>query len=193
MNFSKTIKKYYNEHKNERKEYRKIYQKENKNEISEYQKNYREEHKNDNEWKEYHKNYSKKWNQDNKERVYEKHKKYNEEHKDELTEYYKKWEENNKEKRKEQHKIYDAQKCIDPIEGDECTYGVLRTRKYRNKEKYKDIVPSEYIIKINNTLYMLFALYFAIKKSPYVDNYEQKYDISFIFIYFMLVRSKNIL
>ena len=145
-------KKYYNEHKEKFDKHRKIYQKEHKNEISEYQKNYREEHKDNDEWKEYHKNYAKKWYQDNKDVLYEKHKKYNKEHKEEQIQYHKKWEEDNKEKRKEQHRAYGLQKCIDPIyslEDNICTYSTLNMRKHRHPDLYKDVIPSQCIIKEN--------------------------------------------
>ena len=42
-----------------------------------------------------------------------------------------------------------ARMCIDPINGTTCTYGTLRSRKKRNKEKYKDIVPRDCIIEEN--------------------------------------------
>ena len=40
--------------------------------------------------------------------------------------------------------------CIDPINGTTCTYGTLRSRKKRNKEKYKDVKPIECLVKTEN-------------------------------------------
>lgn len=37
--------------------------------------------------------------------------------------------------------------CFDPIDNTFCTYNALRKRKWRNKEKYKNIILSECIIR----------------------------------------------
>ena len=50
------------------------------------------------------------------------------------------------EKGKSTRKAYNSQKCIDPINGKVCTYHALQSRKSRNKELYKDVIPSACII-----------------------------------------------
>ena len=87
--------------------------------------------------------YSRNYLKNNKEKVLAKKKKY----------YY----ENSKKKKKhylenkddilERKRIRDNQLCFDPKEENVCTYNTLYGRKYRNKEKYKDIIPKDCIIQ----------------------------------------------
>ena len=53
----------------------------------------------------------------------------------------------NKEQILNQQKEYNNQRCIDPMKGDECTLCALKRRIDRNKDLYKDIIPSNCIIK----------------------------------------------
>lgn len=46
-------------------------------------------------------------------------------------------------------KKYKSQQCYDPKRENFCTLGALIGRKYRNKEKYKDVNPKNCIIKDN--------------------------------------------
>ena len=40
------------------------------------------------------------------------------------------------------------QLCFDPKEENVCTYNTLYRRKYRNKEKYKDVILKDCVIPI---------------------------------------------
>jgi hypothetical protein len=52
------------------------------------------------------------------------------------------------EKGKASLKAFNSRKCFDPMNDyKECTYRALLTRKYRNKELYKDVIPSQCLIK----------------------------------------------
>lgn len=53
----------------------------------------------------------------------------------------------NKEYNYNRNKKYNSQMCYDPINKDYCTMNTLRGRKFRNKEKYKDIKLPNCIIK----------------------------------------------
>ena len=44
------------------------------------------------------------------------------------------------------------QLCFDPKEENVCTYNTLYGRKYRNKEKYKDVIPIDCVVK-NQSLF----------------------------------------
>lgn len=81
---------------------------------------------------------------------------------DEIREYDKKRYYKNKEKNSEKRKQYylenrdeivekqkarSNQKCYDPKENDFCSLQALQKRKRKDKEKYKDVIPSQCIIK----------------------------------------------
>lgn len=100
----RTLKEYYQDHKEEMKEYRE----EHKEEKKEYMKQYREEHKE--EIKEYKKEYDKQYYENNKEEKKEYAKQYRENNKDKIKEYKKQYRENNKDKIKEKKKQYYAKK-----------------------------------------------------------------------------------
>ena len=143
-------KKYHNEHKEERKEYDKKYYNEHKEKFDKHRKIYQKEHKN--EISEYQKNYAKKWYQDNKDVLYEKHKNITKNIKKNKFNIIRNGKKIIKKKRKEQHRAYGLQKCIDPIyslEDNICTYSTLNMRKHRHPDLYKDVIPSQCIIKEN--------------------------------------------
>ena len=111
----------------------KKYRKNNKEKISKYQKNYRKNNKN--KIKDYQHNYY----QNNK----FKKQTYYKEHIDEKQKYNKSYWENNKDK----IKIKNQQLCYDPIANNNCTLCALTCRKSKHKDKYKNIIPKECIIK----------------------------------------------
>ena len=49
----------------------------------------------------------------------------------------------------EKQKARSNQKCYDPKENDFCSLQALQKRKRKDKEKYKDVVPRDCIIKEN--------------------------------------------
>lgn len=78
------------------------------------------------------KTYKKGWNEKNKERNKETNKKWISKHKKRYSEY---------------QKSYTHQLCYDHIAQNGCTYETLRWRKRKNKDLYKNIKPSKYIIR----------------------------------------------
>ena len=92
---------------------------------------------------------SKKWYSENKERHKEWQKEWEENHKEERKEYQREWRKDNADKCRKNENERNARMCIDPTDGTKCLYGTLRSRKVRNKEKYKDVVPKDCIIKEN--------------------------------------------
>lgn len=100
--------------------------------VSKRKKKYRETHKEERSqyWSEYYKN--------NKERVDKTRKKYRDEHKEDCQKY-----------NHEYSEKYFKQLCYDPIKNDYPTLGALRGRIYNHKELYKNIIPTECIIKEN--------------------------------------------
>ena len=98
--------------------------------VSKRKKKYRETHKEERSqyWSEYYKN--------NKEQVDKTHKKYRDEHKEDYQKY-----------NHEYSEKYFKQVCYDPIKNDYPTLGALRGRIYNHKELYKNIIPTECIIK----------------------------------------------
>ena len=93
-----------------------------------------------------------------KKQISEQGKRYRESHKEEISKKGKIYRENNKEKIKKKNKEnYEKNKdkvsekgkqlCFDPIENKSCTLNALKCRKQRNKELYKDIAPTQCIIK----------------------------------------------
>lgn len=91
----------------------------------------------------------KRWYRENKERHKAWQKEWEENHKEERKEYFHEWRENNRDDIRKNENERNARMCIDPTDGTKCLYGTLRSRKVRNKEKYKDVIPSQCIIKEN--------------------------------------------
>lgn len=123
--------KYYNNHKESESKRKKKYRETHKEERSQY-------------WSEYYKN--------NKEQVDKTRKKYRDEHKENYQKYNHEYYLNNREKALDVNKEYLSQECYDPKEENFCTLGALRGRKYRNKEKYKDVIPIDCVVK-NQSLF----------------------------------------
>lgn len=105
---------------------------------------------------------NKEYNEIHKEERNRKKREYNKTHKKEKTEYNKRYRELHEDDVKKKRKIYNEihreernrkgkeyrhQPCYDPIKNDFCTYTALRARKKRNKEKYKNVIPKDCIIK----------------------------------------------
>jgi hypothetical protein len=92
----RTLKEYYETHKQELNEKNKEYRQKHKEEISEYQKEYNDKHKE--EYKEY--------AQQHKQEIKEYQKEYNETHKQEIKEYQKEYNETHKQERKEYNETH---------------------------------------------------------------------------------------
>jgi len=137
-------------------QYQANYRKTHKKSMTEYNHQYRSINK-----ESISKQRKKKYN-DNREEELEKKRNYYKNNKEEISQKHKKRYENNKEKilkqsleyrNKNREKInkkkkeWCNQQCYDPIKKDYCTLNALRARKYYNKELYKCIIPSKYIIK----------------------------------------------
>lgn len=114
--------------------------------VSKRKKKYRETHKEERSqyWSEYYRN--------NKEQVDKTHKKYRDEHKEDYQKYNHEYYLNNREKALDVNKEYLSQECYDPKEENFCTLGAFQGRKYRNKEKYKDVIPIDCVVK-NQSLF----------------------------------------
>ncbi len=119
-----------------------------KEEIEKYRKEWREEHKKEilqrvNKWTENNQDKVKKnkdnWYQRNKERISKESKEHRAEKRIKEREYRR----NNKDKIKKRNNRL----CYDPITKDICTWSILKHRKNRNKEVYKNIMISECLIK----------------------------------------------
>ena len=100
--------------------------------------------------------HAKKYREENREELNEKSKEWYHANKDEINERRKCYEEN-KDKILENNRIYREENkeeiyshshllCYDPKKDNFCTLQALYTRKYRNKELYKDVIPSECIV-----------------------------------------------
>lgn len=114
--------------------------------VSKRKKKYRETHKEEisQYWSEYYKN--------NKDEIYKNKKEYRKNNKEKCQDYNHEYYLNNREKALDVNKEYLSQECYDPKEENFCTLGALRGRKYRNKEKYKDVIPIDYVVK-NQSLF----------------------------------------
>ena len=147
--------------------------------IAKLQEDCAKTNKTEEEIKERKRNYGIKYRTNNKEEIVQKKKEYYIENRerelkrarqyrldniDEIREYdrerYYKNKEKNSEKRKqrylenrnkivEKQKARSNQKCYDPKENDICSLQALQKRKRKDKEKYKDVVPRDCIIKEN--------------------------------------------
>lgn len=138
------------------KEYNKIWKMNHKEDISEYNKIYRELNLDDvikatKNWRENNKDKIKKYNEfykkEHKEKVNEYSKNYKKLHKNETSKYNKNYRELNRDDLIKKQKDTDSKICEDPIKNEKCTYGALKTRKYRNKELYKNVILSDCIIE----------------------------------------------
>ena len=114
--------------------------------VSERKKKYRETHKEERSqyWSEYYKN--------NKDEIYKNKKEKQKNNKEKCQDYNHEYYLNNREKALDVNKEYLSQECYDPKEENFCTLGALRGRKYRNKEKYKDVIPIDCVVK-NQSLF----------------------------------------
>ena len=95
--------------------------------------------------KERHAKTGKLWYEKNKDELFKKRKIYRKNNKENISKRGKEYYKNNKEEISEKHKKYNNQLCFDPTNGTKCTLGALMGRKYRNKEKYKDVNPKNCI------------------------------------------------
>ena len=133
-----------NKTKEERKQYDKQWYLENRDRLLERGKAYAEANK------EKRSANGKKWYKENKERHDAWQKEWNNNHKEERKESSRKWRENNRDNIRKNENKRNVRMCIDPTNGTTCTYGTLRSRKKRNKEKYKDVKPIECLVKTEN-------------------------------------------
>lgn len=90
---------------------------------------------------------NKDWYHKNKDDVLKQQKDYYEKHKDGLNAWMRNYYLENKDKYLEYGKFWDSQICEDPIKGEICSYVALKSRKYRNKEEYKNVILKDCIIK----------------------------------------------
>ena len=91
--------------------------------------------------------YKKDYYQKNKERCSENNKKNYEQNKDKYQERKNEYAKTHKEEIAEYKQKFNSQLCYDPKENDYCTLGALYSRKHANKERYKDVIPRDCIIK----------------------------------------------
>jgi len=105
---------------------------------------------------------NKEYNTIHREERNRKNREYNKTHKKEKAEYNKRYRELHEDDVKKKRKIYNEihreernrkgkergnQQCYDPKENEYCTLYALNARKKRNKEKYKDVIPKDCVIK----------------------------------------------
>lgn len=83
----------------------------------------------------------------NKERQSENDKRRYEEHKDEYKERNKIYVKTHKKEISAYKREFNNQLCYDPKENDYCKLGTLYSRKHANKEKYKDVIPKDCVVK----------------------------------------------
>lgn len=103
------------------------------------------------EWREKHKEElsekSKEYRENNKDKISKRMKEYYENNKEELLKKEKEYREIHKEELSKKSKDKNSRFCYDPIEKDNCSYGALKRRKFKNKEKYKDVILKDCIIQ----------------------------------------------
>lgn len=133
----KSKRKYAETHKEEAKTYREFH----KQEKAEYDKNYRKNNK-DKILKQ-----TLEWMKTNKEKVKIIRTRYEDNHKQEISDRKRNYYQQNKEKILNRNRNYNNQLCHDPIKENNCTLTALQTRKKYNKDLYKDVIPSNCIIK----------------------------------------------
>ena len=91
--------------------------------------------------------YKKDYYQKNKERQSENDKRRYEEHKEEIQEKNREYTKTHKKEISAYKREFNNQLCYDPKENDYCTLSALYSRKHANKEKYKDVIPKDCIVK----------------------------------------------
>lgn len=91
--------------------------------------------------------YSRNYQKNNKEKVSATKKKYYYENRDDISKKRKKHYLENKDDILRRERMKNKQLCFDPKEENVCTYNTLYGRKYRNKEKYKDVILKDCIIQ----------------------------------------------
>ena len=128
-------------HKEEKAKYDKLYYEQNKDKYSKRQKEYREQNK-EKLAKMAHSYY-----ENHKEELYKKHNQYRKQNKEKISKLNKRYVENNKEKIKISMNKYKSQQCYDPIKKNYCTFNALCLRAFKHKDLYKDVIPSNCIIK----------------------------------------------
>ena len=153
---SKQKKIYYENNKDDILEKSKERYKNNKEEILEknrerYENNKEKYSKTMKEWREKHKEElsekSKEYRENNKDKISKRMKEYYENNKEELLVKEKEYREIHKEELSKKSKDKNSRLCYDPIEKDNCSYGALKRRKSKNKEKYKDVILKDCIIQ----------------------------------------------
>lgn len=148
----KISQEWYKNHKDKVQKRNKKYRQENSEQIKNIESEYRKTHKDVIRKK------NKTYREGHKEELKQRDKEYYEKHKDEISEkgkiYRKLHDEEIKEKKKidyEKNKDKISEKgkqlCFDPIKNKPCTLNALKCRKRRNKELYKDVTPTQCIIK----------------------------------------------
>lgn len=127
--------------KEERNAKAKEYHKNNKEHLDKKAKEWREKNKEERNRKE------RERYKNNKEKYQKQHKEYYENNKEILAKKEKEYRKNNKEKLSEKGKERNNRLCYDPIKEEYCNYNILKYRKSKNKEKYKDVILKDCIIQ----------------------------------------------
>lgn len=83
----------------------------------------------------------------NKKRCSENSKRYYEKHKEERQEKNKEYAKTHKKEISAYKREFNARLCYDPKENDYCALSALYSRKHANKEKYKDVIPKDCVVK----------------------------------------------
>ena len=148
--------KWYNEHKEEQKEYNKNYKQKNKDKLKKSQQKYAKENfdkfskiKHDYRLK-YHEKYlqyDKERYKNNRDKILKEKSEYRKNNPEKIKEIKAKSYIKNKDKILKKVKKYNSQLCYDPIKKDYPNLNTLRTRKGRHQELYENIIPIDCIIK----------------------------------------------
>ena len=91
--------------------------------------------------------YKKDYYQKNKERCSENNKKNYEQNKDKYQERKNEYAKTHKKEISAYKREFNARLCYDPKENDYCALSALYSRKHANKEKYKNVIPKNCIVK----------------------------------------------
>ena len=91
--------------------------------------------------------YKKDYYQKNKERCSENNKKNYEQNKEKYQERKNEYAKTHKKEISAYKREFNARLCYDPKENDYCTLSALYSRKHANKEKYKDVIPKDCVVK----------------------------------------------
>ena len=130
-----------NQTKEEKDEYNKKWRTEHKEELKIYQKKHREENI------EKITKRKKQRYQENRDKILEEKRKYHQENKEKISKDKKKYYDENRDEILEKKKREYNQDCYDPIKEEPCVFGVLKGRKQRHPDLYKDVIPRNCIIK----------------------------------------------